>query len=251
MLKLFEDYKYDVELFKKYNLDITLYFNGVYNGDIDLRHLRLQELPDFKIHTCRGNFACSGNTYLKSLKNVPTHILGDFDCSSCGLIDLEFGPRTVGGDYNCAFNKIKSLKSPLTNFKGTFKCTGNFIASLEHCPDGCDDIILSFNRITSLDYTPNAKRLTIADNYLLSKYTENKNIIIKYTSILDKNHVLDLNSIDNDDLIFCFELLEPHQIQSQLLFFKNNRLLEAYQKMFDVLKIMGYDYIENDDSELF
>jgi len=251
MVKLFEEYKDDVDLFKKYGLDIDLYSNGVYNGDINLRHLRLTELPDFKIHTCRGNFACSGNTYLKSLKNVPTHILGDFDCSSCGITSLEFGPVTVGGDYNCAFNKIKSFKSPLTNFKNTFKINANFIASLEHAPDGCDTISLSFNRVTSLDYIPNVRYLIIDDNYLLSKYTENKNIKIKYTSVLDKNHILKLDLIDIEDLVFCFELLKNHQIQSQLLFFKNNQQYEAYQKMFDVLKTMGYDFIQNDNSELF
>jgi len=255
MIALYEQYKDNYDLWVKYGLDVEQIGNGTYHGNINLRYLKLSEIPDFGIHTVDGNFLCAGSTGIHSLKNCPSKILGNFDCSSCGIVSLEFGPHTVNGTYNCAFNKITSLKHSPAKHTGEFNLCGNLITSLEHAPENCSSMNATHNLITALAYIPEkiVQVLMVKDNLLLSNCHDDKNYKVELdNNQIDKN--VEKNSVEiKDELLDAIELLDQHQVNPQLAFFKRHNAIKAYDIMFEVLKQLGYSGIEKeeDESELF
>lgn len=72
------------------------------------------KLP-IKFGKVNGNFNISG-CFLKTLEGCPTHVEGNFDCSSNkNLESLEGSPKFVGGKYNATSCNIKSLKGISNN----------------------------------------------------------------------------------------------------------------------------------------
>ena len=64
-----------------------------------------------KIH---GNFICKMNPELESLEDCPEVIDKDFQCVACGLKSLDHMPKYIGGNLLIYNNNIKDL-SPVVN----------------------------------------------------------------------------------------------------------------------------------------
>ncbi len=87
----------------------------IINGDISISH-KCGELP-YKIYEVYGNVIidnckeppCYGA--LKSLKNFPTKIHGNFICKmNPNLVSLEGGPEIVDKDFHCVGCGLKSIE---------------------------------------------------------------------------------------------------------------------------------------------
>ena len=76
------------------------------NGDVELSHQKLQNLP-LKFGKISGNFFCSNNE-LTSLVGCPHTVGGVFYCYDNQLSTLVGTPASVGDVYNCAANPLIS-----------------------------------------------------------------------------------------------------------------------------------------------
>ncbi len=85
------------------NEDLTIDITG----DVNLENVNIKYFP-YKFNRIRGNFYAN-NCNLKSLKNTPYNVEGDFCVNGNFLIDFEYSPKFVW-DYQCLNNQIKSLK---------------------------------------------------------------------------------------------------------------------------------------------
>ena len=72
----------------------------------------------------RGDFNCSGCSYLKSLEGAPKEVGDGFDCSYCeSLTSLEGAPKEVVWDFNCSMcESLKSLNGAPKEIGGDFIC---------------------------------------------------------------------------------------------------------------------------------
>ena len=102
---------------------ITKNKNGTINviGNLTIS-FPLQYLP--KINKLIGNFDCSYNNHLKSLKGSPKNIIGHFDCSHCNKLEtLKGAPLNVSQNFNCSLcNAIKTLEGAPKTVCGNFHC---------------------------------------------------------------------------------------------------------------------------------
>ncbi len=103
--------------------------NFVIKGNLDLRKMDLNALPDLSHVIVEGNFDCSYNK-LTSLSGAPQKVGGNFDCVYNGLTSLSGAPQKVGGNFDCSENRLKNLKG-CPKVKGKIKGNGNKIESLE------------------------------------------------------------------------------------------------------------------------
>lgn len=150
---------------KKYDL-FNLPKGFIINGNIDLSHMDLTELPDLSTVIVRGAFDCSRNM-LKSLNGAPKKV-ERFDCSFNVLQSLEFGPKKARF-YNCSWNRLKDLVgapeeveeficsyNDLESLNGGMKkalvydCSMNKLKSLTGAPHEVADFKCSFNELKSL-----------------------------------------------------------------------------------------------------
>lgn len=103
----------------QYSVSFTESNEIIITGDISLINYQLTELP-YKFKYVYGSFSVGGHKFptihkannhlLKTLKNCPELVTGDFNCALCsGLISLQGGPLTVQGNYYCHNTGIKSL----------------------------------------------------------------------------------------------------------------------------------------------
>jgi len=76
-------------------------------------------------------FDCSF-TKIKSLKQGPSWVGGDFGCSDTNITSLEGAPSYVGGYFNCWNTKITSLEGGPSYVGGKLDCSGTNITSLHN-----------------------------------------------------------------------------------------------------------------------
>lgn len=67
-----------------------------------------------------GNFICKLNPHLISLKGGPEIVDGDFICVGCGLKDLNYMPKIIGGNL-VVYNNNISILTPIfeSNISGS------------------------------------------------------------------------------------------------------------------------------------
>ncbi len=136
----------DYTINKDYTVDL--------NGDVSILVRNVEECP-VVFNVAHGNLIWH-YAGLKSMKNLPKIVKGNFTVANNKLTTLEGSQTTiVTGTFNCSGNKLKNLKgSPM-------KC-GGFIAmmcgleSLEGSPEEVyGDFIVVNNKLTSLEGSPN------------------------------------------------------------------------------------------------
>ena len=88
----------------KYNWAIDPKGNIEVIGDVDMRFMKLTEIP-VKFGKIGAHFYCSNNQ-LTTLKNCPDVVYYGFDCSYNKLTSLEFAPTSVWGDFYCSNNQL-------------------------------------------------------------------------------------------------------------------------------------------------
>jgi len=103
---------------------VKQYIKNGGEGSLDFSSFGLRELPPILkgITVYNGYFDCSNqdNTNLhsdnqskniiKTLKNSPKIVYGNFYCQNIGLESLEGAPEFVNGEFNCSHNKLTSLE---------------------------------------------------------------------------------------------------------------------------------------------
>lgn len=80
---------------------------GFVIGDVNLSELYLTELPEWLASVeikGRGDFICSNNPLLTSLKNSPLRIVGDFYCNRTGITNFVGMSSYIGGDISLVSN---------------------------------------------------------------------------------------------------------------------------------------------------
>jgi len=121
---------------------------------VELHELGLDEIP-IPFGKIRDQFICYGNN-LKSLKNGPTHVGGEYDCSENNLETLEWSPTEIEYDFNCKNNKITSLIGLPEKIGGDLNCGENkLLTSLEGSPKEVRGFFICYKTsITSLEGGP-------------------------------------------------------------------------------------------------
>ncbi len=106
----------------------------VIDGDVDLSHRGLTELPDFSKIKVGGYFDCSWNQ-LTTLEGAPEKVGRDFDCSGNQLTDLKGAPSEVGESFYCSHNQLTDLKGAPSEVEGGFYCSVNKLTTLQGAPE--------------------------------------------------------------------------------------------------------------------
>lgn len=118
---------------------VKQYIKNGGEGSLDFSSFGLRELPPILkgITVMNGYFDCSNqdNTNLhsdnqskniiKTLKNSPKIVYGNFYCQNIGLESLEGGPEFVNGEFNCSYNKLTSLEGIPKTVGGDLYITNN------------------------------------------------------------------------------------------------------------------------------
>jgi len=113
---------------------ISLYIRNGSKGNLVLRRMNLNELPEIlKNVSVDGSFDCENNK-LTSLTNAPKFVGGTFYCGNNELTSLEFAPTSVGISFYCGNNELTSLKFAPTSVGRNFDCSYNELTSLEFAP---------------------------------------------------------------------------------------------------------------------
>lgn len=91
-------------------------YNISTNGSVYIINNDLEELTNglFKFTNIRGSFDISGSKNIKTLKNGPIAVIGEFNISRCTSLDsLEYCPNNVAGDFICLGTKFtkKDIKT--------------------------------------------------------------------------------------------------------------------------------------------
>lgn len=146
----------------------------VYNGHVNLSKVSIDEFPVKLIKVTRDLIIT--HTGLKSLKNMPEEVGGNFVIDHNELTSLEGGPKVVHGSFSCVSNRLKNLiggpemvesnyvcdnnelttlEGALKRSNGCFSCANNMLTSLEHCPSYVGwNCYCGYNYIRSLEHAP-------------------------------------------------------------------------------------------------
>jgi hypothetical protein len=123
-------------------------------GDLNLRGLGLEQLPDLRKWVVHGVFDCSNNK-LTSLKGAPQIVGSAFDCSRNYLTSLKGAPSKIVGYFKCSNNKLVSLEGGPKELTGSYDCSCNKLQTLEGAPSTCLRFICSENEdLQNLNYAP-------------------------------------------------------------------------------------------------
>lgn len=102
-----------------------------------------------------GDFWCLANDNLTTLEGCPEKIGKEFLLSSTKLKNLKFGPKFVGGKYNCSDNKLESLEGCISETNDSFNCSFNNLKSLKFGPSIVHgNFDCSFNKLDSFEGWP-------------------------------------------------------------------------------------------------
>jgi len=113
---------------------ISLYNRNGSKGNLVLRLMNLNELPEI-------------------LRNISVD--GSFDCGYNNLTKLINAPKFVGGSFYCGHNKLTSLDGATEYVGGNFGCISNNLTSLTGAPKSVGrDFGCSYNNLTSLTGAP-------------------------------------------------------------------------------------------------
>jgi hypothetical protein len=113
---------------------ISLYIRNGSKGNLVLRRMNLNELPEIlKNVSVDGSFDCENNK-LTSLTNAPKFVGGTFYCGNNELTSLEGAPTSVGISFYCGNNELTSLEFAPTSVGRNFDCSHNELTSLEFAP---------------------------------------------------------------------------------------------------------------------
>jgi hypothetical protein len=135
-------------------------------GNIDLAHRGLMELPDLSCVIVTGNFYCQDNL-LTSLKGAPSEVRGGFWCYNNQLTSLEHTPASITGQFICHNNKLTSLEHVPERITGDFTCSTNLLTSLEGAPKQFNNLTSDFGTFKTWNDVPERLRCspeTIAAN---------------------------------------------------------------------------------------
>jgi hypothetical protein len=92
-----------------------------------------------------GEFNCSDNIHLTSLKGSPRRVKS-FHASNCiNLTSLEGGPVDVEFRYFCDYSKITNLIGAPSKVKELYLSHSYYLESLDGCPEDVDRLILYYN----------------------------------------------------------------------------------------------------------
>ena len=91
-------------------------------GDLTVK-FPFKYLPKIRIVT--GDFNCSFNSHLKSLKGSPITVAGSFNCTFCkSLLALKGAPNTIGHSFYCNnCDSLKTLEGAPQIIKCYFNCS--------------------------------------------------------------------------------------------------------------------------------
>ena len=72
------------------------------------------------------------------------------------MVDLEFSPEIIKGDFTCKYNKLNTLKGGPKRVEHNYDVSSNLLITLEGSPEyvGGDFLIKSNKNITSLEFSP-------------------------------------------------------------------------------------------------
>ncbi len=149
-----------LKLEKGIYIDINKINSGIYNSSFNINKLNLEDDLMFMrvlgIDKVNGDFNCSNNNNLRSLRGGPKIVEKRYDCSDCNLISLEGCAEEVGSFY-CYNNKnLKSLKGGPKIVGGYYECSRCGLESLEGCAEEVSGFNCCNNRnLESLKYGPN------------------------------------------------------------------------------------------------
>ncbi len=107
------------------------------DGDVDLKHNKLTELP-LNFNKVNGFFNCDHNQ-LTTLKGSPKYVDG-FSCGTNKLTSLEYSPKYVDGLFYCRRNEIKDLYG-----------ISDYIGGYLYC-DGGTPIGIIINEVVDIDF---------------------------------------------------------------------------------------------------
>ena len=97
----------------------------------------------------------SWNEWLDLKKQGYTSVGGNFDCSWNKLTSLKGAPQKVGGNFDCSDNKLTSLEGAPQKVGGSFNCSGNNLTSLKGAPEEVEgSFYCKYTELTSLEGAP-------------------------------------------------------------------------------------------------
>lgn len=227
------------ELAKKERIHQWLKDNGIYN---------------FKFNE-DGTLNCYQDVRLRHCKNVPipvkfSFIEGSFDCSECGLKNLDFAPTVVSRWFDCSDNELTSLKGGPQHVKEEYKCKNNQLKSLmgaplKVCEFNChnnqledlsgspqfiqNSFICSNNQIKSLKGGPSyiGHNFNISNNQLTS--LEHFPNFVKDHADFDKNPIMDFKAMtSNETMIITLDANLPCFKMSCFDYLKSNQRHPTY-----------------------
>lgn len=124
----------------------------IIKGSVYLNALYLKELPDILNGIeIDGDFSLYNNS-LRTLKNSPSKVAGNFDITQNQITSFEHAPLLVG-NINAALNKISSLQG-FPHCDGNIILSNNKITMLQDLPHRCGRLDISSNPISSLQGCP-------------------------------------------------------------------------------------------------
>jgi hypothetical protein len=108
------------------------YKHTVDYGNLDLDNCSLITLYGSPERVER-NFICSNNPHLDSLRFGPKWVGGNFDCEKTGITSLKYAPEYVGGNFDYP-EHIGGFKGAPKYVGGIFSHTGTAVQSYEGLP---------------------------------------------------------------------------------------------------------------------
>lgn len=142
----------EYNLYDLHNQPKNEYGNFIINGDLDISHMGLTELPDLSECQIDGTFNCSHNP-LSSLRGSP-NFARDFICTNTNITDLRGIGQFIHADLS--HNKLKSLRGiqdmPPSSWDNdsSIDCSHNQITSLRDLPEMPTYLNCSHNNIRTL-----------------------------------------------------------------------------------------------------
>ena len=127
-----------------------------------------------------GNFSIAGNK-IKSLKNSPTDVVdGKFNCSGNKLKNLNGSPRKCG-DFIASGCDLESLEGAPNTVNGDFIVSKNKLQSLKGSPKSINGTFdCSLNDLKTIDYLPKCKKSITSNNPLEEKDIDPTQIHIEF-----------------------------------------------------------------------
>lgn len=146
-----------------------------------------------------GNFWCSDNPRLTSLKHAPKKIGNIFDCSYCNIKSFKILNKIKFKNLDVSGNNIKTLKGFPSNINGYFKANDNLLKSLEYMPQTVNEADFNDNTLETLY----GFKIPV-DNDILSFQSEHNNLTNSEIDFV-LHHQYDLNKVPKN---YHKELLE-------------------------------------------